>query len=339
MTIEALFTLLNYREPLWFLLIFVPLLSQLYKFFIGNKLLPVKYFDPKMSYWYLNHDIAYKYSQRKLIVLDYFFWIVFSIALAGPEFAEKTPTFTDQGGDNILVLLDTSASMNTADHKPSRLQRARSELYLLVNKLKQGDKLGLMLYAGVPHLLFPPTSDKDVVHFYLDKIKNDMLPTAGSDIKAALNQANAFMSDKYSSRNNYILLISDGDIDNPDQSISAIKSLKLNIPVYTLGLGKKINAPIPSLDQHVKWSELNNQPLISNRNDDFLKSISEITGGKYVVISDTESDLDFLYRNGIKSETYTIKDRENTNWIQMYHLFLLFAALILFYKRILATGH
>ena len=338
MTIEALFSILSYREPLWFLLILVPIFSQLYKYFIGNKLLPVKYFDPKMSYWYLNHDHAYKYSQRKLLILDYLFWLAFSIAMAGPEFAEKTPIHTDLRGDNILIVLDTSASMNAADHKPSRLQRARSELHLLTNKLKQGDKLGLMLYAAFPHLLFLPTSDKDVIQFYLEKIEHDMLPTAGSNIKAALNQASIFMSENYPSKNNYILLVSDGDVENQNKTIREIKSLKLTVPVYVLGLGMKINAPIPSLDQQYNWARANNQSLVSNRNDDFLQSIAKITGGQYHVISDTESDLDFLYRKGIKSGSFTVKDRENINWIQMYHFFLLFAALILFYKRILATG-
>jgi len=338
MNFEALFSILNYREPLWFLLILVPVFSQLYKYFFGNKLLPVKYFDPKMSYWYLNHDQAYKYSQRKLLILDYLFWIAFSVAIAGPEFAERISTHSNISGDNILIVLDTSASMNTADHKPSRLQRARSELHLLTNKLKQGDKLGLMLYAGVPHLLFPPTSDKDVIQFYLDKIEQDMLPTAGADLKSALFQASNFMLNKYASQNNYILLVSDGDVENDDKTISEIKLLKLSIPVFALGLGQKINAPIPSLDQHYKWSRSTHQPLISNRNDDLLQSIADITGGQYHVISDTESDLDFIYQKGIKSGTYAVKDRENINWIQMYHSFLLFAALVLFYKRILAAG-
>lgn len=339
MTAGSLFSILNYREPLWFLLILVPAFSQLYKYFIGNKLLPVKYFDPKMSYWYLNHDQAYKYSQRKLILLDYLFWIAFAIAMSGPEIAEKISSHTELSGDNILIVLDTSTSMNTADHEPSRLERARTELHLLTNKLKQGDKLGLMLYAGHPHLLFPPTSDKNAIQFYLEKIEQDMLPTAGSNIKAALDQATIFLTQKYPTENNYILLVSDGDVQNHKKTISEIELLTLDIPVYVLGLGKKINAPVPSLDQHYQWSQLYNQPLISNRNDILLESIASLSGGKYQVISDSESDLDSLYRKGIKSGSYSVKDRVNVNWIQKYHLFLLFSALILFYKRILASSY
>jgi len=338
MSFSALFSIEGYRHPLWLFLILVPVLSILIKYFIGNKLLPAKYFDPKMSYWYLNHDQSYKYSQRKLFILDLLFWLFFSIALAGPEFAEKYTVSTSLSGDTILVVLDTSSSMNAIDHKPTRLQRARTQLLLLTDKLKQGDKLGLLLYAGAPHLLFPPTTDKDAIRFYLDKITEDMLPTAGANISAAIHEANKILQSEYSESKSYILLVSDGDINNPDDTLTKILKSENLIPIYTLGLGKNIDTPVPAQDKHHTWSRLHSQPLITNRNDIFLQNLADKTGGRYHEITESEADINFLYRSGIKSGSYLLKDRENINWIQFYHGFLLLAALIIFYKKILISG-
>ena len=336
MSITSLISILELHQPLWLLLILVPPITSLYQKIAANNLLPASYFDPKMHYWYINHNQSDKASKKISTLLNYLFWIMFAITMAGPEYAKTINNEIDHQGDTLLILLDVSASMNARDELPSRLLRAKSEIMLLVDKLKTGDKLGVMLFAGTAHLLFPPTNDKLAMEFYIQKIKPNMLPIAGSELDEALKLSEQLLTSINKDRNNHVLLISDGDIDDTDIMFKKIESLNYKLPVYTLGIGKYLDTPVPSASGDQLWLQtINGITVTSNLNDVFLKKISQLTDAKYHALSNTEKDIDFLYVTGIKADTYSEKDTGNTNWIQLYHLFLLIALLIFFYKRIL----
>ena len=329
------------HQPLWLLLMLVPVVSLFLHMFVSNKYLPKKYFDPKMRYWYLNHNKSFQFSNKKYIFIDALFWIFFSISLAGPEYAETFNNEISKSGDKILVLLDVSASMNSRDEQPSRLLSAKNELLLLIDKLKQGDKLGVLLFAGSPHLLFPPTSDKNAMRFFIQQIKPNMLPVSGSVFDRALLKAEKILTDTIEKKSSaYMLLISDGDIEDEQSTLKKINNLNLKTPVYVLGVGQLQNTPIPSYTDNRQWITLNNGNIVtSNRNDNFLQQISDNTNGKYHTLVDSGSDLDFIYTDGMKKNKFYESEKGNTNWIQLYHAFLFFAIILFFYQRILKSGY
>ncbi len=333
-----LLTASELHQSRWLWLIAIPFISLLVHTLVSKRYLPSEYFDSKMSYWYLNHNKTFLFSNKKQIFISVLFWLFFSIALSGPEYPQDTNIDFNSKGNSILVLLDISVSMNTRDEQPTRLLRAKSELLLLVEKLKQGDKLGIMLFAGSPHLLFPPTSDKSAMRFYIQKIKPNILPLSGSLFGKALKSAQDTLLDiNNDATTTSILLISDGDIENERQTIENINKLNLIIPVYALGIGQTIDAPVPSPDNTKEWvTLLNGRIAVSNRNDNFLKQITETNKGKYSVLTDSERDLDIIYSKGIKSKKESVKS--NINWIQLYHPFLLLSIILFFYQRILKSG-
>ena len=59
-------------------------------------------------------------------------------------------------GVDILIVLDTSVSMNALDVKPSRMEKAKYELGRLLNTLR-GDRVGIIVFAGSAHLHCPLT--------------------------------------------------------------------------------------------------------------------------------------------------------------------------------------
>ena len=99
-----------------------------------------------------------KYSsirlRSRLIILGIIFILLASV---GPQIGMKLTKFTRQGVD-IFILMDTSISMNVVDVKPSRMEKAKYELGRLLNNL-EGDRVGLIAFAGSSHLHCPLTKD------------------------------------------------------------------------------------------------------------------------------------------------------------------------------------
>lgn len=341
MSLVELIRITELRQPVWLLLALIPLLSHYAHKIVSNMYLPREHFDPKMRYWYLNHDREFLFSNKKQTLIDILFWLLLSISLAGPEYAETYTNESNKKGDSLLVLLDTSNSMNSRDEQPSRLLRAKSELLLLIDKLKTGDKLGLMLFSGSSHLLFPPTNDKSAMRFYIQQIKPNTLPIAGSIYETALLKAQKILLKiNNNSASNFILLVSDGDVKDENRVLSNINSLNLKVPVYTLAVGQTINTPVPSNSNTYSWMISSDGTIVtSNRNDQFLRGISDNNKGKFHILTENDNDLDFIYSSGIKSNDSISSGKSNTNWIQLYHSFLLMAILLFFYQRIIKAGN
>ena len=108
----------------------------------------------------------------------------FSIALAGPAWQrEAAPLALEQAP--LMVVLDLSEAMDSADLPPSRLDRARAKLQRLLQE--RGDApTGLVVYAGSAHLVLPPTQDRSVLGGYLDALATALMPTPGNAPAAAL---------------------------------------------------------------------------------------------------------------------------------------------------------
>lgn len=339
MTGTELLSVIEFREPLWFLLVLVPLTSIIFNLFKSAKVLPESHFDPTMSYWYINHTPSLFAARRRLFIVNTLFWIFLAVTLAGPEYPENQAEVSQENGDTLMVLLDVSATMNTTDEKPSRLIRAKTELMILADNLTPGDKMGVILFAGSAHVLFQPTHEKQVILFYLNQIRPDMLPVAGSQPDLAIALATEILAKNSLSDSAHMLLISDGDCTQKDQVLNNIAQLKPLIPVYTLGIGLEVDAPVPASKPESQWLTINNKIITSNRDESFLRQISSITQADYHAMTDSQSDLDSLYKHGIKSATTDSHDQYNRNWIQLYQPFLLISLMLFCYRHLFFTDN
>lgn len=329
------------RQPAWLLLLFIPLFSLIYRIISVRVALPLKHFDQSMHYWYLNTDTSVKAAGKRQLLLSFLFWLFFSLALSGPEYPQIIDSNISTTGDSVMVLLDVSKSMNSSDEAPTRLLRAKNELLNLIDKIKINDRLGVILFSGSSHLLFPPTNDKAAMTFFIENIKEDILPISGSLIdKALLYSQHLLTSDNTKGLFSHIILMTDGDVKSDKQVLSNIKALNINYPVYVVGVGQHINTPVPSQNYKQQWLlDSAGEIITSNRNDPLLQSIADYTGGDYIPLSSNKTKLDSIYLTKIKNQTTTEKEKGNTNWIQLYHLFLFIAVLIFFHQRILKLNH
>src|SRR5881396_1924019 len=138
----------------------------------------------------LAQQLTEDYSRRKailraLLLVGFYTFVV--LALARPQWGARLETVRRHGVD-ILAALDTSYSMQAEDIAPSRLEKAKSEIRTLLEKLK-GDRFGLVTFAGIAVVQCPLTLDYGAARLFLDVINTDIIPEPGTALASAIETA------------------------------------------------------------------------------------------------------------------------------------------------------
>jgi Ca-activated chloride channel family protein len=230
-----------------------------------------------------------------------------------------------------MVVIDTSLSMSAHDINPSRIQRVKLELLDLVQQMDH-TRLGLVVYAGRPHLLTPPTADKQALRHYINTLRSGLLPTEGSSLFEALQFSVQFFAKQPASQSTVlprgILIVSDGEVNltalQQQASITALaSSLKQhNLRLYALGIGTTQGAPL--LTEQAGWLKHKNQGIVSRLNRDLLTKLTNIGNGQYSSSSEDNSDWHTLYTNGIAQLAFQERTRDETEqilWQEKYHAY------------------
>lgn len=173
-----------------------------------------------------------------------------TLALVGPRFGTQIREVKREGVD-LIIALDVSLSMQAEDVAPSRLERSKNEIKRLLDDL-QGDRVGLILFAGDAFLQCPLTSDYSAVKLFLDVANPSLIPTPGTDFGAALRlamQAFERSSETESSdesRTRALLFVSDGEnhIDGINDMIQEARAA--GVVMFAAGVGETEGAPIPT---------------------------------------------------------------------------------------------
>jgi Ca-activated chloride channel family protein len=211
--------------------------------------------------------------------------VVFLVgALARPQLLveQNAPEFQRH---DLVVVLDRSVSMRARDVKPSRAERARSELKNFLRKKPDViDRIGLVGFAGSPLILSYLSRDVDSMLFYLDWMAEDPSIFYGTDIGAALSSALEVVDREKSASRSVFVVISDGE-DQGSTLASAIATIRRrNIPVHTIGIGSPQEAllPVSRPGEREVFLRDDEGRLVTTRYDETsLKFIADATGGRY----------------------------------------------------------
>jgi Ca-activated chloride channel homolog len=106
------------------------------------------------------------------------------VALARPEVRR---TVTNERATVILVV-DTSRSMQSEDVKPTRLGAAQAAVHLFLARVPKRLRVGLVVFAGEAQVATPPTTDHALVGQAVDDIGNFVI-YGGTAIGDALQTA------------------------------------------------------------------------------------------------------------------------------------------------------
>ena len=108
------------------------------------------------------------WAKLTIISIALFF---FSLGMARPQIGATLKERQIKGAE-IMVVLDVSNSMLAEDYSPNRLERAKLAISKLVDEL-QGDRIGLIIFAGESFVQLPITSDYVSAKIFLNSITTE----------------------------------------------------------------------------------------------------------------------------------------------------------------------
>jgi Ca-activated chloride channel family protein len=209
--------------------------------------------------------------------------ILIIIALSRPQFGTHS-TMVKRRGLDVVVALDISKSMLARDISSGmsgdRLKRAKMEVQGLIDRL-DGDRIGLVGYAGVAFVQCPLTSDYAAAKLFLRAMNVGSIPVGGTNIEEALRVAREmFASARGGSRSKVVVLISDGE-DHEGHYKQEVEHLRdLGVIVHTIGVGTQIGELIPGEDG--KYLHNEGKAVMTRLQENTLKSIADSTSGLYI---------------------------------------------------------
>jgi Ca-activated chloride channel family protein len=254
---------------------------------------------------------------RTFLLLGFFVFAI--LAMARPQWGTRLETIRRRGVD-ILAALDTSYSMNTEDVAPSRLEKAKSEIRTLLGKLR-GDRIGLVCFAGTAIVECPLTLDYGAAALFLDTASTEIIPEPGTSLAGAIRTATEGFVAK-EKKYKVLVLFTDGE-DLEGQVDSAIaQAREANVIIYTVGVGSPQGMPIPVRDPKGDIIEYRKdekgQIVVSRLDEASLSRIAVQTGGRYFRASNSESEIDDLYKEISGLEKKELESRLFQNYEDQY---------------------
>ena len=187
-------------------------------------------------------------------------------------------------GVDIMIALDVSRSMLAEDLGMSRLDLAKRTIERIVGSL-DGDRAGLVVFAGDAYVQAPLTLDLAAVKLFLDAIGPEAMPVQGTAIGAAIEQCVASF-DPESQASKVIMILTDGENHEDDALARADEASKLGIKVHAAGMASEAGGPIPEFDRYGRQTgykeDQNGQPVVSTLDERMLVAMVEAGTGTYV---------------------------------------------------------
>ncbi|MCZ6701972.1 MAG: VWA domain-containing protein [Ignavibacteria bacterium] len=314
----------EYLNALYLLPVLIIIFWLLYK--NKNRLLE-KFVDKE-----LHSVVVSSYSNVK----NYFKFGVIIIALVSLILAAANPQVgtklqeVKQTGIDVFILLDVSRSMTAEDIKPNRLEKAKYQISNLIQKL-QGDRIGLIIFAGKAYIQFPLTTDYSAAGLFLSAVDVNSVPYPGTAINSAINLAVESFDSSATSK--VIIAITDGEDHAGDVMDAVNEAAARDIRIYTIGLGSTGGVPIPmynrrgDMDGFKKDNEGNT--VLTKLDEAGLKQIAATGSGKYFRGNNYEDYLDKIYNDlsELKKSEFGVK--KVTDYEDRFYYFLIPAIFLL----------
>ncbi len=201
------------------------------------------------------------------------------LGLARPQWGYHERQVVTRGVD-MVIAVDTSASMMAKDFPPNRLSRAKDLLKNLIWEAR-GDRVGIVAFSGSALVMCPLTLDYNMAATALKAVDVNTVSTRGTNIGAAINAAKGAF-DISGSNDRILVLLTDGEqmelTEELDAAISEAK--EVNIKIFSIGLGTADGAVIPTMAGPKK--DATGNVVRTSLDFETLKKISSATGGQAI---------------------------------------------------------
>ena len=299
----AILQQISFLRADWFLA-FIPLL--IYVFLYYSKTNTSKNWqaiiDPQLQAFVLEKN---NNKQKRYPIFLVFIAVSLCItALAGPVY-KKLPQPVYQEQSALVVLLDLSQSMDSADIKPSRLARAKLEL-LDILKTRKAGQTAFIVYAADAFAVTPLTNDNATIANLIPSLETSMMPAQGSNLSKALAKAFSLLTQAGVIHGN-ILVITDDIHQKDEAAIKKLSSQGHRLSIF--GIGTTVGGPIP-LDGSFLLDK-QGAIVVPKLHPAKLQSFALAGGGLYTGL--TAGDQDTLKLTRLFQSTEISKEAQNNN--------------------------
>jgi Ca-activated chloride channel family protein len=209
-----------------------------------------------------------------------------AVGLAGPR-AGRTEVQTATRALSLVFAVDISRSMLAEDVAPSRLQRAGREARRLIQDL-EGDRLGLIAFAGRSYILAPLTVDGGAVRMYLDALDPDLASEGGTSLGAVLAQGAELLGAATDAADRVLVIFTDGEShDTLPEVVARAEALKeAGVRLVVVAEGRALPTRIPLRDSAGTLTEYKQDEdgnvVRTQRRDDVLQAVVDAAEGTLV---------------------------------------------------------
>ena len=318
------------EEISWLWLGIIPVLVML--LFIGDRIWKSNIQDnflSKNALMRLSPNISsFKPYLRIFTILFCLIFLV--LAMINPQMGTKMETFKRFGVD-IVFAVDVSRSMLAEDIVPNRLEKSKQLVNQIINTLN-GDRIGIVAYAGKAFPQLPITTDYSSGKMFLQSMNTDMISSQGTAIDEAIQLATNYYDDE-SKIERILIIISDGE-DHNDVSVDMAKiASEKGIIIYTIGVGKEKGAPIPIKKNGIIQSykkDNKGEVVITKLNRQVLVDIANQTGGEFIDGSDTKFVVNRIGEILKETEKKEFESKKFSEYKDQFQWFLAIGLLLLF---------
>ncbi|MCU7938127.1 MAG: VWA domain-containing protein [gamma proteobacterium symbiont of Bathyaustriella thionipta] len=240
------------------------------------------------------HSVTQLHAFSPFAVFAFLAWIFLITASAQPKWSGETIEIPVSGRD-LMLAVDISGSMETPDmffaqDAVNRLTAVKSVLQPFIRQ-REGDRMGLILFADNAYLQTPLTFDRKTIEKMLYDsfigMAGSKATAIGDAIGLAVKRLKDLPADESDSR--VLILLTDGSNNAGIDPVTAAKLAKqIGIKIYSIGFGA---------DEMIVRSFMGRQRVNPSRDLDekTLKLIAETTGGQYFRARDTQ-ELKKIYQ-------------------------------------------
>ena len=309
---------MNFGAPNWlWALAFLPLLVLLYARAERRSAIKLREFvSPRLLPQLAGNVNRVRRAIRFAFVL--FALALATIALAKPRWGYTYEDVKRRGLD-LLFAVDTSRSMLSNDVAPNRLERVKLAAQDLITEL-QGDRAGLIAFAGRAFLQAPLTIDYDAAVESINDLDTKTIPEGGTNISEAIALATQTFG-KSAMGNRALIIFTDGEELSGDAVSEAKKAADAGVKIFTIGVGTAQGSliPVEGNGEPGFVKDAKGQVVKSKLDENRLREIAQATGGIYLHLESGPQTMRQLYAAGLsKLKTAEIDARLSSRPIERY---------------------
>ncbi|MCL1141608.1 vWA domain-containing protein [Shewanella gaetbuli] len=278
-------------------------------------------------------------SQRKVSrsrKLYWLMWLGLLCAIARPQWLGEPIELPSQGRD-LMMAVDLSGSMQIEDmvidgrvvNRFSLIQHVMADFI----ERRNGDRLGLILFADHAYLQAPLTQDRRSVAKFLNDAQIGLVGKQTAIGEAIALAVKRF--DQVEESNRVLILLTDGtnNAGNINPELAADIAAKRNVTIYTIGVGADI------LERRTIFGKERVNPSM-DLDEAQLQNLANKTNGQYFRARNTE-ELEKIYQTIDQLEPVSreqLSYRPKKEWFYWPLLLSLLCSILIACRQQFQTG-